>query len=229
MSARITRSQSKAQIAAPVKAPKAVKSEIKATKAPKTQNKVQVKDCAGCCERCELDINLQVIGAILAEKDAALKKKDAALLKKEAELAAREAALLKKEAELEAALAAKPAKKEALKKQKKETKGKLFTINFISEYRGMDAESEIFTGADEKTVALEAFDWMVENRKGLDFELALSALQDEGNDSFGDEEELVDYVRKRCKSFKKFKNICEKYNDSYFEDVDGWKLKFSQK
>ena len=226
MSARITRSQSKAQIAAPVKAPKAVKSEIKATKAPKTQKKVQVKDCAGCCERCELDINLQVIGAILAEKDAALKKKDAALLKKEAELAAREAALLKKEAELEAALAAKPAKKEALEKQKK---GKQYMINYISDYQGMDAESEVFIGTDEKTVALEAFDWMVENRKGLDFDTALCALQDEGDDRFGDEEELVAHVRKSCNSFKDLKKICEKYNDSYFEDYNGWKLKFSQK
>ena len=207
MSARITRSQSKAQIAAPVKAPKAVKSEIKATKAPKTQKKVQVKDCAGCCERCELDINLQVIGAILAEKDAALKKKDAALLKKEAELAAREAALLKKEAELatrEAALAAKPAKKEAKKT------GKQFMINYVSDYQGMDAESEVFICSDEKTVALEVFDWMVENRKGLDFEMALDSLQMDGDDRFGDEEELVAHVRKSCNSFKDLKKICEK-------------------
>jgi hypothetical protein len=194
MSARITRSQSKAQIATPVKP------EIKAPKAQKAN-----------------------------KKEYELATREAALLKKEAELAAREAALLKKEAELaarEAALATKTPKKEALAKQKKETKGKQFIINYVSEYRGMDAESEVFIGNDEKTVALAAFDWMVENREGLDFEMA---LEEEGDDRFGDEEELAANVRKSCKSFKDLKKICERYGNSYFEDYDGWKLKFSQK
>lgn len=207
MSARITRSQAKAQIAAPVKAQtKAVNSQVKA----QSKSWIWVKKTED--EICNLE-----------KKEAKLASREAALLKKEAELAAREAALLKREAELEAALAAKPAKKEAKKT------GKQFMINYISDYQGMDAQSEVFISSDEKTVALAAFDWMVENREGLDFEMALDALQEEGDDRFGDEEELAAHVRKSCNSFKDLRKICDKYNNSYFEDYNGWKLKFSQK
>lgn len=247
MSARITRSQTKAQIAAPVKV------EIKAPKSQKkVQLKVQEKDSDACCKRCELELDGMVAcGFILTEREAELEKKEAELekkeeelenkeeelkmfnlmlKKKEAELAAREAALLKKEAELEVALSAKPAKKEASTKQKKETKkGKQFMINYVSNYQGMDAESKVFIGTDEKTVALEAFDWMVENRSGLAFEMALEILMEEGDSRFENEEELVAHVRKTCNSFNDLKKICQQYDDSYFENYDGWKLKFSQK
>jgi hypothetical protein len=208
MSARITRSQSKAH---PAKAE---------TLAPKI------------VLRLKTPVKTLTKGSLRQNKEVQLAAREAALFKKEAELATREAALLKKEAELaarEAELSAKPAKKDALAKQKKETKGKQFMINYISDYQGMDAESEVFVGSDEKTVALEVFDWIVENRKGLDFEMALDSLQMDGDDRFGDEEELATHVRKTCKSFKDLKKICEKYNDSYFEDYNGWKLKFSQK
>lgn len=199
MSARITRSQAKAQIAAPVKATsKAAKAQSKATKTPKSQPKSWVWIKKTEDEICNLE-------------------------KKEAELAAREAALLKKEAELEAALKAKPAKKEAKKT------GKQFMINFLSDYQGTDAQSEVFISSDEKTAALAAFDWMVENREGLDFEMALYTLEIEGNNRFEDEEELTAHVRKSCNSFKDLKKICERYGNSYFEDYDGWKIKFSQK
>lgn len=204
MSARITRSQSKAQSSASAKAE---------TPAPKI------------VLRLKTPVKTLTKGGFCQNKEAELAAREAALLKKEAELAAREAALLKREAELEAALKAKPAKKET---KKKETKGKQFMINYLSDYQGMDAESEVFIGSDEKTAALAAFDWMVENRKGLDFEFRLSMLQEEGDDRFEDEEELAAHVRKSCKSFKELKKICENYDDSYFEDYNGWKLKFSQ-
>ncbi len=166
---------------------------------------------------------------MLASKESELRAREIALDKREANLKKMAADLEKKEAELETALISKLAKKEALAKQKKETKDKQFMINYISEYKGMDAESEVFIGNDEKTVALAAFDWMVENRKGLDFEMALEILQEEGDHRFEDEEELVAHVRENCNSFNDLKNICQNYDDSYFENYDGWKLKFSQK
>ena len=101
-------------------------------------------------------------------------------------------------------------------------------INFLSDYQGMDAQSEVFISSDEKTAALAAFDWMVENHKGLDFELAWYAIQDEGDNSFEDEDAIVAHARKSCNSFKDLKKICDKYSDSYFESWDGWKLKFSK-
>lgn len=212
MSARITRSQAKAQIAAPVKAPaKTVKAPVK-----KSQVKSQPKSWVWIKKTEDEICNLE-------KKEAELAAREAALLKKESELVLREAALLKKEAELEAALKAKPAKKEAKKT------GKQFMINFLSDYQGTDAQSEVFISSDEKTAALAAFDWMVENREGLDFEMALYTLEIEGNNRFEDEEELTAHVRKSCNSFKDLKKICERYGNSYFEDYDGWKLKFSQK
>lgn len=211
MSARITRSQSKAQSAAPAKAETPASKIVLRLKTPvKTLTK----------------------GGLRQNKEVQLAAREAALLKKETELAAREAVLLKKEVELaarEAALSAKPAKKEALAKQKKETKGKQFMIIYSSEFQGMDTQTEVFISSDEKTAALATFDWMVKNREGLDFEMALCALEEEGDDRFGDEEELAANVRKSCNSFEDLYKICERYGNSYFEDYDGWKLKFSQK
>ncbi len=153
-------------------------------------------------------MSAQIACSILQNKETEFAAREAALLKKEAELAAREAALLKKEAE-------------------KEIKGKLFMINYISDYERLSAESEVFISSDEKTTALAAFDWMVENRKGLDFELTLQCgLEEDDDNTYEDEEALAAHVRKSCNSFKDLKKICEKYNNSYFEE--GWKLKFSQ-
>jgi hypothetical protein len=136
------------------------------------------------------------------------------------ELAAREAALLKKEAELAAREAA---------LSKKETEGKkIHIVNYLSNYEGEYAESEVFIGSDEKIVSNEVFDWMVENRKGLDFDMALQILKEEGDSRFN-YKELIAHVRTRCNSFNDLKNICREYNDSYFEDYNGWKLKFKSK
>jgi hypothetical protein len=151
----------------------------------------------------------------VTSREAALLEREAALLEREAALLEREAALMERESAL-------------IGKKEPKKSGKQFIINYVSEYRGMDAESEIFIGNDEKTTALAAFDWMVENRKGLDFELAWYALQDEGDNSFEDQDAIATHARKNCKSFKDLKKICNKYSDSYFESWDGWKLKFTK-
>lgn len=100
--------------------------------------------------------------------------------------------------------------------------GKLYIINYVSGFRGMDLESEVFINSVEKTAALAAFDWMLEKRKGLDFEIPFCDLE---------EDELSAHVRESCNSFNDLNEICKKYGNSYYNDYndyDGWILKFSQ-
>jgi len=145
----------------------------------------------------------------------AFKKRVRELDAREAELDAREAALLKREIDLD-----------TNKPTITNMGNKLYIINYLSDYQGIEAESEVFIGNDEKLVAREAFDWMVEQNKGLDLEMAFDELEDT---SFKTLDKFIAHVRNNCKSFKSLKNICEQYNDSYFEDYDGWKLKFTEK
>lgn len=117
-----------------------------------------------------------------------------------------------------------------------ENTGKEFTIRYI----GMDAIG-CFTGKDEKTVALAAFDWMVERGEGLDFQPFLEEMTFEidedglcyepvlDEERFTNKEDIVAHVRKTCDSFKKLKKICREYGNDYFEGFDGWKMESSSK
>jgi hypothetical protein len=210
MSSRITRSQSKA--------------------ASKRKPLRQVASRESALSTREADLNARE--ANLSTREAVLNAAFANLNAREAELDDRESALSTREAVLNAAFA-------NLNAREAKKSGKQYIIKYVSNYTGMEPESETFIGTDEKTAALAAFDWMAKNQKGLDFELAWEALQDqvpwhaihfEGGKfgQFENENAIVAHVRKRCNSFKDLKKICNKYSDSYFEDSDGWNLKFSK-
>jgi hypothetical protein len=117
---------------------------------------------------------------------------------------------------------AKPAKNQA------KQSGNQFVITYVFKYRGEVTESKIFSGTDESTVALAAFNWIFENGKGFCFERAHDSLLEEGDHTFEGWWDLSDHVRNTCKSIKDLKKICKRYGDSYFEDSNGWKLKYSK-
>lgn len=103
-----------------------------------------------------------------------------------------------------------------------------YIIVWSSSYRGYPKVIEVFGPKAECDVAKEVLRWMLENGNGNCTDIVRDIMQDcdELNVDEDDEDSiyLINLLISQCNSVKDLKKICNKYNDSYYEDEDGWKL-----
>lgn len=105
---------------------------------------------------------------------------------------------------------------------------KLYTITWSSNYRGVPKEKKVFGPESEEDLVKETLRWIIENNNGINTDTVLEIME-ENNELNADEDDdenikLVEILVAQCNSVKDLKKICKKYENSYYEDKEGWKL-----
>lgn len=162
----------------------------------------------------------------LTQKLNELIEREKALNEREKKLAKREKKLAKREKALE------NAQEIELKKTKP------ITVIYTAKIRGEVPEfKKIGEFRDEKSAIVGVITWLIQTGHG-GFEVSYLndtlLFHDEDYDNYLshdkecenelNENELIKYVAKKCKTWDDLRNVCHNYGNTYFEDDNGWFL-----